>query len=185
MKKLCASLLFGAAVFAAGSAMAAQKWGLTNEEEVRFDGTVVDVAALLQGAQGPDCGGGKHQLGVQKADGTLLLAVKNTVNFSGNSHELAEYCGQEVTIDGLIAGPAEARVLVVQFVRPKGGDWRGANRSIGQWSKEDWAKANGFQPDGKEVKSWFKFDKRVTGEIEKNGFLGIGKEADEAFLKEW
>lgn len=172
------------AISFAGVAEAADSWGLTNEEIVRFDGTVVDVLAELTGQPSVDCGGGKHQLGIEKADGTLVLAVKNKLPFAGATGELIDFCGQEVTVDGLMTGHGGTQVLVVQFVRPKGGEWRGGTRAIGGWKTGAWAEANGFAPDGPEVSEWFRHDKRILDALERDGFLGLGEDADRKFLAE-
>lgn len=184
MKTLIAALTLTAAYGLSSPLMAANEWGLTNEEVVRFDGTVVDVLATLTGESSADCASGKRQLGVLKADGTLVLTGKNSLNFTGTTNELAEFCGQEVTVDGLMTGHSGTTFMVVQFVRPIGGEWRSTKRSIGQWTKADWAEANGYKADGPEVNRWFDNDKRILEALDKDGFLGLGKEADEAFLKE-
>ncbi|MET4807566.1 hypothetical protein [Limibacillus sp. MBR-115] len=184
MKTLIAALTITAVYGFSGPSMAANEWGLTNEEVVRFDGTVVDVLATLTGEPSSDCGGGHRQIGILKVDGALVLTGKNSLNFTGTTHELAEFCGQEVTVDGLMTGHSGTTFMVVQFVRPKGGEWRSTKRSIGQWSKAGWAEANGYKADGPESNRWFDNDKRILEALGKDGFLGVGKEADEAFLKE-
>ncbi len=47
-----------------------------------------------------------------------------------------------------------------------------------------WAKRNGLDPKGQEVKQWFRNDPRVKKLITRQGKLGLGPEADKNFLSE-
>lgn len=180
MTKTCfknAALLFTAGLFVAGTAQAANSWGVTGEEIARFQGKVVDIACELSGDCPDECGAGKRQLGVLKADGTLVLISKNQTPFSGAADDLVEFCGQDVEVDGLFAENRGVKFFAAQFVRPVGGKWRRTSRFT-----EAWAERNGMDPASPEAKQWFRNDPRVKQLIEQDGFLGLGKEADQKFL---
>jgi len=83
-------------------------------------------------------------------------------------------------VDGVLVGDEEqtdTKFYMVQLIRETGKtEWTKTSR----WTKE-WAKAH---PELKDVKGpWFRKDPRVLAEIEKDGYLGIGKKADEAFIE--
>lgn len=168
--------------FADGSK--AQNWNLTAQEKARFTARVVDVLCELTGDCPEKCGDGRRVLGLlREADGALVFPTKNgQALFTGPTTDLAPYCGKTVEVDGLLTGGEEvtagaAKVYQVQRIREVGGEWSKANR----WTKE-WAKRN---PDAKGKGPWFRRDPRIAGEIAKDGYLGLGPEADTAFIKDW
>ena len=168
--------------FAAGSE--AKDWGLTGQEMALFRAEVVDVLCTLTGDCPANCGDGKRQMGlIRAADGALVMVAKNTQSsFNGGATDLAPYCGKMVEVDGLLVGGDEIyegapKVYQVQRIREEGGEWRKANR----WTKE-WAKQN---PEAKGKGPWFRRDPRIAREIEEDGYLGLGPEADVTFIREW
>jgi hypothetical protein len=155
----------------AGGALAAESWGLPDEEKVRFEAKVVDALCELTGDCPAECGGGKRQLGLLTDSGELILPFKNVVPFAGAAGELREFCGKRVTADGLFAINRGVRVFALQFLREvPGGKWRRANR----WTR-DWAAANGVAPDSPTASQWFRNDALVKEIIERDGKLGTGK----------
>lgn len=166
--------------FQPAPAPAADSWNVTGEAAARFDATVVDVLCELTGDCPDDCGGGRRQLGLLTDDDVLVLADKNAAPFAGAVDELIEFCRQKVTVDGLFAENRGVRLFAVQFVKPAGdeGKWRRANRFL-----TNWAVANGVDPENKAKNSWFRKDPRVQALIEEQGFLGLGPDADRAYLE--
>lgn len=165
-------------LFTSTTVQAAKSWGVTGEEIARFQGKVVDIACELAGDCPADCGAGMRQLGVLKSDGVLVMTSKNQTPFSGTADDLVEFCGQEVEVDGLFTENRGVKFFAVQFVRPVGGEWQRTNRFTGKW-----AERNGFDPGAKEAKQWFRNDPRVKEIIERDGFLGLGLDADAEFIK--
>lgn len=162
----------------AGTAQAAQSWGLIGEEKARFEAKVVDVLCELTGNCPDNCGGGGRQLGLLKDDGTLIMPLKNVVPFAGAAHDLLPYCGRRVVADGLFANNRGHRVFALQFVRAApDGKWHRADRF-----KEVWAEENGVAPDSETAGKWFRHDPRVRKLIESDGKLGLGPKADEAYF---
>ncbi len=167
-------------LLASGSvASAADSWGVAGEEEARFDATVVDVLCELTGDCPKSCGEGRRQLGLLTAENKLVLPTKNAANFSGATDDLIDFCGQNVTVDGIFTENYGVRVFAVQFVKPVGGKWQRTNRFL-----DKWAKNNGIDPTSNAKKSWFRKDPRINALIERDGFLGIGLEEDRLFLEE-
>ena len=167
---------------ATAPARAASEWGIEHEEKARFEAKVVDVFCEVAGDCPENCGDGRRQLGLLRAaDGVLVLANKNTQPaFTGANLDLLPYCNPEVEVDGLLVGLEEytpATMYQVQLIRQKGEtEWFKTNR----WTK-DWAVAN---PEAAKVKGpWFRKDPRVNALIERDGYLGLGLEKDEAFKK--
>jgi len=161
----------------------AKEWGLYGESKARFAATVVDPLCELAGECADNCGDGRRQLALlREADNVMVLPLKNGQPvFSGAANELAPFCGQAVEVDGLLITDEELgaqNVYLVQMIRAAGTDeWTPANT----WTK-DWAEAN---PDAAGEGPWFRRDPRVLAEIEQEGWLGLGAEADAAFLEEW
>jgi len=160
----------------------AKNWNLLGQEKARFEAKVVDVFCEVAGDCPENCGDGRRQLGLlRSADGKLILANKNTQPaFTGANLDLLPYCNQEVEVDGLLVGLEEytpAKMYQVQLIRKKGEtEWSKTNR----WTK-DWAAAN---PAAAKIKGpWFRKDPRVNALIERDGYLGLGLEKDEAFKK--
>jgi hypothetical protein len=170
--------------FSAGSQ--AKSWGLFGEELARFEGKVTDVLCALTGDCPADCGAGERQMGVLRAvDGAFVLATKNgQPAFTGATVDLAPYCGKDVEVDGLLVGDPEitpglgpAKVLQVQTVRVLGED---TVHKADLWTK-DWEKRN---PDVGGKGPWFRRDPKVTAEIEADGRLGLGAEADQKYVED-
>jgi hypothetical protein len=155
----------------ASAALAAESWGLPEEEKTRFEATVVDALCEMTGDCAEQCGAGKRQIGLLTDGGELILPLKNVVPFAGATVELLEYCGKRVTADGLFATNRGVKVFALQFVREApGGEWRRASRFTGQW-----AEANGVDPKSKTAQQWFRNDPAVMKVIERDGKLGTGK----------
>ncbi len=171
MKAIIAVLsLVLSAAWTAG-ALAAESWGLPEEEKTRFEAKVVDALCELTGDCPDRCGGGKRQLGLLTGDGELILPLKNVVPFAGATVELLEFCGKQVTADGLFSTNRGIKVFALQFVREApDGKWRRANRFTGQW-----AEANGVDAKSKAAQQWFRNDPAVMKVIERDGKLGTGK----------
>lgn len=165
--------------FSAGSA--AQSWGLTGERPARFEARVTDAVCALTGDCPADCGAGLRQMVlIRQADGVMVLAMKNIQPiFTGATVDLAPYCGQTVTVDGLLVGDAAqtrgGQLMQVQIVAPAGGEPARTDRWL-----DDWRQAN---PDAAEGE-WFRNDPRITERIAREGYLGLGLEADRAFIEE-
>lgn len=162
----------------------AKSWNLTAQEKARFTAKVVDILCEIAGDCPKDCGAGTRQMGlVREADGALIFPNKNGQPiFTGAATDLAPYCGKMVEVDGLLTGgdeitPGSAKIYQVQRIRELGGEWKKANR----WTKE-WARKN---PDAKGKGPWFRRDPRITEEIAKDGYLGLGPDEDKVFIKDW
>ena len=181
---LAASPALAEGEFAAGSK--AKSWDLSGQENALFEGKVVDALCALTGDCPADCGAGKRQMGIiRAADGRFLLANKNgQPAFSGAAVDLAPYCGQTVEVDGLLVGDPEitpglgtAKLFQVQTIRAAGAD---KSVKTNLWTK-DWAKRNA-DVGGKGP--WFRRDPNVAAQIEANGRLGLGAEADQAYIED-
>ncbi len=178
-KSVITALLF-VGMLTATPVLAAEEWGLPEEEVARFEAKVVDVLCELSGDCPAACGAGKRQLGLVTAEGTLVLPVKNFTPFSGAAAELIDFCGKQVVADGLFTTNRGVRIFALQFVKEApDGKWRRANRFLPKW-----AEANGFQPNGPEAKQWFRHDPRIKAVIERDGILGLGPEADKTYLEQ-
>jgi hypothetical protein len=152
-------------------AIAAESWGLPEEEETRFEAKVVDTLCELTGDCPDKCGGGTRQLSLLTDAGELILPIKNVVAFAGTTVELAEFCGKRVTADGLFSTNRGVKMFALQFVREApDGKWRRANRFINRW-----AEANGVDPKSETSQQWFRNDPIVKTIIERDGKLGTGK----------
>ncbi|MEM7547986.1 MAG: hypothetical protein AAF367_20885 [Pseudomonadota bacterium] len=177
---LMAPMALAEGEFAEGSA--AKEWGLLGEEKATFSAKVVDLLCEVTGDCPANCGDGKRQLGLLRAaDGALVLPMKNSqAVFTGAATDLQPYCGKDVDVDGVLVGDEDqtpTKFYMVQFIREAGAEeWQKAN----QWTKE-WARLN---PELKDVKGpWFRRDPRVNAKIAATGYLGLGQEADEAFIE--
>ncbi len=180
MKRIVHIALAASLLLAPALALAAESWGLPDEQTTRFDATVVDLLCALTGDCPADCGGGARQLGLVTDDGKLLPVFKNFVAFAGATAELADFCGKRVTADGLLATNRGLTIFALQFVREApDGKWRRANRFTPKW-----AEANGVAADSKQAKRWFRNDPKVKARLARDGILGLGLEADEKFLAE-
>ena len=162
-------------VLFSGSAYSAKSWGVSNEQEAVFTGTVVDIACELTGNCPENCGGGNRQLGLKTADQGVILVSKNLTLYTGAAEELFGFCGQEVEVDGLFTENRNVRFFQVQKMRAVGGKWEKANRFHDAWAAE-----YGGKP--KKARKWYKKDPRIKAIIERDGYLGRGLEADEEYF---
>ena len=169
-----------AADFSKGSN--AQEIGLVGEQKAMFSGKVVDILCELSGDCPANCGDGKRQLGiVRQADNVLVVVSKNSqFEFNGAVDDLLPYCNKAVDADGLLIGDdpgMKAKVYMIQFIRETGAaEWTMTTR----WTKA-WAERN---PGAKGEGPWFRRDPRVTKQIDKSGYLGLGKDVDAKWIKE-
>jgi hypothetical protein len=161
--------LFAGLLLTAGTAQAADKLGIPGEEEVTTQGKVVDVSCELTKDCPAQCGAGKHQLGIKTADGKLLLAEKNAVNFMGSTRDLLPYCGKDIWVDGVTTNNYGTRLLMVQRYKTSEKDeWRDANQSI-----IEWAKAHNVKPDSEQAENWMRNDPTVKTAVAKKGRAGV------------
>ena len=177
---LCASPL-AAQDFSEGSD--ARPWNLYAEQPARFEATVVDPLCLFTGDCPDNCGDGARQLALlRSADDALVFPLKNNQPiFTGAANDLAPFCGKAVEVDGLLIEDPDlgaTNVYQLQKIRETGAaDWTTANR----WTK-DWAARH---PDAEGKGPWFRRDPRVLAEIGREGYLGLGVEEEQGFLREW
>lgn len=162
----------------------AKGWkNLQGREAAIFKAKVVDVLCELSGDCTENCGKGRRQMGLlREADGKLILAGKNSQSsFNGATVDLAPYCGQMVTVDGFLVGNSEltpTKYYMVQLIQREGSDkWAKAKRWTRMWKRDNKALAN-------KKGAWYRHDPAVNAEIEANGYLGLGAEADKAFIEE-
>jgi hypothetical protein len=161
----------------------AKSWNLYAEKKAFFKAKVVDPLCTLAGDCPDNCGGGKRQLALLRlSDNVMVLPLKNSqAAFSGAANELQPFCGKDVEVDGLLIEDEELsskNLFQVQKIRNIGDEkWTKANH----WTKE-WKAAN---PGAKGKGPWFRRDPRVKTAIAESGYLGLGLETDEAFIKEW
>ena len=167
-KPVVASLFVFALFILPNLAGADDSWNLTGEEEVRFDATVTDVLCVLSGDCPPDCGGGKRVLGLLKADGELVLPIKNGGPFTGAVADLLPYCSTVVTADGLFTINWGVKTFAIQFVRPQEGKWQHANQFV-----KDWATAHGLEAKDKKARRWFRNDETILEIVGEQGKLGL------------
>lgn len=162
----------------------ARSWNLFGESPAFFQARVADPLCEFTGNCRDDCGGGDRQLVlIRTADDVMVFPNKNSqAAFTGASVELAPYCNQVVEVDGLLIEDPDIQgatnIYLLQKIRlPGEEEWVRAN----QWTKE-WAKKH---PEAKGRGPWFRRDPRVLAEIESEGWLGLGVEAEQEFIKEW
>ena len=162
----------------------AKGWnGLQGREPARFKAKVVDILCELTGECVEKCGEGRRQMGLlREADGKLILAGKNNqASFNGATVDLYPYCGQTVTVDGLMVGNPEltaTKYMQVQLIHREGAENPAQAK---RWTRV-WNRAN---PEAAKKKGpWFRKDPAVAAAIEKNGWLGLGAEADKTFIEE-
>lgn len=156
----------------------AESWNLSGEVKQRFEARVVDILCELTGDCVADCGGGARHLGLLTADGRLVLANKNVQPiFSGAAVDLAPYCGKTVEVDGLMVGEGATRLYQVQLIREIGhGEFAKTNRWSRQWNADHPELARQKGP-------WFRKDPLIRDRIAAEGYLGLGPEADAAFIE--
>lgn len=163
----------------------AKSWSLFGEEKARFEAKVTDALCALTGDCPADCGAGERPMAViRKDDNKMLLVNKSGApNFTAANYRLSEFCNQDVEVDGLLVGDPDltpgigAKVYQVQLIRAIGSEeWLKTNLYTKQWAER--------YPEAKGKGPWFKRDPNVKAEIEKNGYFGLGLDADKAWLEE-
>ncbi len=160
----------------------AKEWGLIAEKKARFEAKVVDLVCDLTGDCPSDCGAGKRQLGLIRADdGVTILPMKNSQrSFAGAAVELLPYCNQTVEVDGLMIDDKEYgfhNVYMVQLIKgADDADWVKANKWTKNWAKE--------HPEAKGKGPWFRRDPRVKEIIAREGYLGLGLDVDKTYIEE-
>ena len=160
----------------------AEPWNLYGEVPARFEARVVDILCELSGDCPEDCGGGERQLGLLRAaDGALTFPNKNAQPlFTGAAVELGPFCGRDVEVDGLLIEDPDLgarNVYLVQRIRAQGEEeWTEATRWTDMWAERN--------PDLVGGGPWYRRDPRVNAMIERGGHLGLGPEAEEAFLED-
>lgn len=160
----------------------ARSWNLYAEVPARFEAKVVDVTCELTGNCVEDCGAGSRQMGLLRtADDVLVLAMKNSqANFMGAARDLALYCNQTVTVDGLMIEDEDLNVknvFQVQTILVEGADKPAkANKGSKLWAAD--------HPEAKGKGAWFRRDPRVKAIIADEGYLGLGLEEDKTYAEE-
>ncbi|QJF52205.1 hypothetical protein [Roseobacter ponti] len=159
----------------------AKTWNLYAEVPARFEATVVDILCELTGDCPQDCGGGMRQLGlVRTADDVMVLPMKNSQPaFTGAAAELVPFCNQVIEVDGLLIEDEDlgaSNIYLVQRIKAGDADWIKANT----WTKK-WAERH---PEAAGKGPWFRRDPRVNEVIGREGYLGLGPEADETYAEE-
>jgi hypothetical protein len=185
MKRLAFALSLIAAPLAAqdfSEGSNARSWNLYAEVPATFEAKVVDIACELTGDCPADCGAGTRQMGLlRSADGKLILAMKNNQpNFMGANRDLAPFCGQTVTVDGLMITDPDLNadnIYQVQTILTEGADKPvKANKASKIWAAEN--------PDAKGKGPWFRRDPRIKAIIAEEGYLGLGLEEDKTYAEE-
>ena len=173
---------FAEGEFSEGSQVTGWK-NLQGREPALFRAKVVDILCELTGDCAEKCGAGKRQMGlIREADGKLILAAKNSqASFNGATVDLAPYCGQTVTVDGLLVGDpsvTSTKFYQVHLIQRDGSDkWAKTKRWTRMWKRDN--------PDKKDLKGpWFRHDPSVAAAIEADSWLGLGAQADKTFIEE-
>lgn len=160
----------------------ARSWNLYAEVPAKFEATVVDLVCTFTGDCPEDCGAGKRQLGLLRtADDVLVLAMKNNQPaFTGAAVDLAPYCNQTITVDGMMIDDPELgaqNVYLLQSIVPPG---ESEKIKASKWTKT-WAAEH---PEAKGKGPWFRRDPRIGAVIAEEGYLGLGLELDKAWIAE-
>lgn len=158
----------------------ARSWNLYAEVPALFEGKIIDVICELTGDCPANCGDGERQLAIlRSADDQIVMALKNNqAVFSGAVVDLLPYCGQTVTLDGLMIEDKDFPIrnsYLVQRIKTADAEWATANQFTKVWAAEN--------PDAKGKGPWFRRDPRINALIAADGYLGLGLEVDEAFKK--
>lgn len=158
----------------------ARSWNLYAEIPALFEAKVVDVMCELTGDCPENCGDGERQIGlVRTADDVLIFVNKNNQPaFTGAVVDLLPYCGQDVTVDGLMITDEDFpvdNVYLVQRVKAGDADWAKASQFTKVWAKNN--------PDAKGKGPWFRRDPRVNALIAQDGYLGLGADTDKEFIE--
>lgn len=166
-----------AADFSAGSN--AKSWNLTGEAKATFSAKVTDAVCALTGDCPADCGAGKRSMVLIRAadDKTILVSKNLQTGFQGPNWDLAPYCGQTVEVDGLMVGEdpkLASQLFQVQQIKADGGEWQAAKGFTAPWKARN--------PDAAGKGPWFRRDPHINQRLETTGYLGLGQEADDAFI---
>ena len=160
----------------------ARSWNLYAEVPATFEARVVDIMCELTGDCPEDCGAGARQMGLlRSADGVLVLAMKNSqANFMGAARDLAQYCNQTVTVDGLLIDDLDLgakNVYLVQTILADGMEKPAkANKGSKLWAAE--------HPEAAGKGPWFRRDPAIKEIIAEEGYLGLGLEEDKTYAEE-
>ena len=152
-----------------------QKWGISGAEVAELSGEVVDVLCELSGNCAEQCGAGKRQLGIKTEQRTVLIA-KDLNFYTGAAQELWPFCNQQLVVNGQFTQTGTTRFFQIQNVRTPTGPWMSTGKFL-----ENWAEKNGETLS--KAEDWYRHDKRVNEILEKDGRLGLGLEADNAYFK--
>ncbi|MGB3243469.1 MAG: hypothetical protein WBB25_02970 [Sulfitobacter sp.] len=158
----------------------AKTWNLSAESPALFEAKVVDAMCEITGDCPENCGDGARQLALLRAsDGVLVLATKNNQPvFTGAVVDLLPYCGQDVSVDGLMitdeAFPVQ-NIYLVQRIKAADADWVKASQFTKVWEEEN--------PEVKGEGAWYRRDPRISAMIAQNGYLGLGPEIDKTFIE--
>jgi hypothetical protein len=161
----------------------ANSWNLVGEQKARFSGKVVDILCELSGDCPDNCGAGARQLGIVRgADNALIPVLKNGQPlFNGAIPDLLPYCNQAVDVDGLILSDETIKsgpLYQIQLIRREGeAEWAKTNLWTTKWAEDhpEFADKTG---------EWFRNDPAVQKQIAADGYFGLGKEADEQYIKD-
>ena len=175
MKTILSIITLTAFAVFSHSALAAKSWGITNEQEAVFTGTVVDITCELTGDCPANCGEGSRQLGLKTADQGIVLVAKNLTFYTGAAEELYGFCGQEIEVDGLFTEHRNIRFFQVQSMRLPGEKWEKADRFLDAWAEDN-------DSSKRKAKKWYTRDPRVDEILTRDGRLGLGPEADAEFF---
>lgn len=186
MKQLAAAALLLAAPAALAQDFSANSeakpWNLTGEEPARFEAEVVDMLCTVAGDCEDECSGRPRALGLlRSADDTLIFPMKNGEPvFAGRlrrARTLLRPDGRGGRADDQQRGSGRTQCLHGPADPRRGRRGVGAGTRWGQVWKEEHPDAGGGP--------WFRNDPRVNAAIEADGYLGLGQEADEAFIADW
>lgn len=142
----------------------ASLWKIPGEEKARFDAKIVDVLCEITGDCPKACGAGTRQLGLLTPEGKLILAVKSRIFFAGAVKDLSPFCGETITVDGLMIKDDDLTMFVLQNLRPKDGGWRKADRVGTEFAEEN--------PD-KKPNQWFFHHPMIKEHLDRYGILGV------------
>jgi hypothetical protein len=158
----------------------AKSWNLYAEVPATFEATVVDLLCTLTGNCPDNCGDGSRQLGLLRSvDNVMILPLKkNQAAFTGAAPDLAAYCGQTIRVDGLMIEDEDLNAknfYMVQKIKAAGGEWVKASQATKIWAKQF--------PEAKGKGAWYRRDPRIKEIIGREGYLGLGLEADAVFIE--